>query len=646
MFRKKRLLVVSAILTAVLVLTACGGTQTASKVFKVGISEDLTTTNFWQANGPDNTVWNAYVLLPMRIALYTLSDQTNQIVLQAAADWATPLIPEGEKWSQTIPLKKGITWSDGQPFTAKDAAFTINTVLKFGLFSGNWQAWVDYNYVDSAVVTDDYTLKIVYHAKPGIARTDWGVLQLPILCEHFWSSKIAGAAKPLEGLVRPAADAPQADQDAYQAKVSDAQKALFAIDPVGEPLAGSFLFSKWEKGAYAQSAANSKYFFSGAEIVEYANGAYHESKANVYDFKAYGDLTGDKILDYKSGPFVQSVQYIIYSDQNAALLALQKGEVDYVLNPSGLPKGLADQMKTDPKVNVIQNPSLGFRYLAFNLRRQPMGDAAFRQAFATLIDKEFVTRSVLQGVAYPLNSFVPVSDTAWYSDQVTKWGYNADGSGMSREQRVNAAIDILAKAGYTWEDGRQPAWDPDNLQVVPGGALLMPDGNPVPALELLAPSPSYDPMRATFAIWIETWANEMGIPVKAKLTGFNVIINQVFSKQDFDIYILGRNLSIFPAYLRDFWSSDQAQMGGNNAGGYISKVFDTLSGELLQCESYDTCRGIANQIQELVANDVPWIALFDTGIYEAYSNRLTFPYTATLGGLQQVDGMPWAVNIK
>ena len=32
--------------------------QQAGDVYKVGVFEDVTTTNFWAANGPDNTVWN------------------------------------------------------------------------------------------------------------------------------------------------------------------------------------------------------------------------------------------------------------------------------------------------------------------------------------------------------------------------------------------------------------------------------------------------------------------------------------------------------------------------------------------------------------------------------------------------------------
>src|SRR5689334_2570729 len=44
------------------VQTHVGSPPAAEKVYRVGIFEDLTSTNFWQANGPDNSVWNAYFL--------------------------------------------------------------------------------------------------------------------------------------------------------------------------------------------------------------------------------------------------------------------------------------------------------------------------------------------------------------------------------------------------------------------------------------------------------------------------------------------------------------------------------------------------------------------------------------------------------
>ena len=42
----------------------------------------------------------------------------------------------------------------------------------------------------------------------------------------------------------------------------------------------------------------------------------------------------------------------------------------------------------------------------------------------------------------------------------------------------------------------------------------------------------YDPLRSTFAIWIETWLNEFGIPLEAQLAGFNVIVPIIFKGKE------------------------------------------------------------------------------------------------------------------
>ena len=44
---------------------------------------------------------------------------------------------------------------------------------------------------------------------------------------------------------------------------------------------------------------------------------------------------------------------------------------------------------------------------------------------------------------------------------------------------------------------------------------------PVPALQLLGTGAGYAPMRSTFVVWVERWFNDIGIPAKADLIGFN-----------------------------------------------------------------------------------------------------------------------------
>ncbi len=595
--------------------------------YRMAIFEDLTTTNPWSYYGPNSTVWNGYVIGPMLPALYTYSDQRFDWIPSLAADFPSPLKQEGDFWVSTVKMKKGAKWSDGEPITAEDVAFTVNTAIQLQL-TDNWESAYDPEYVDHAEAVDEYTVKFYFKKKPGLARWQFGAAMGPILPKHFWASAVEEAKKKLEGV-------DPNDKDAYSKALEEAHKVLYSASADGQPSGGAFVLSKWEKGAFAQSDRVENWAFKGQHIVEYKNGAYYEEVPGWYDFCAYGDCSGDVSLEFTVGPYVTSVLYNLYGSQDAAILALQKDEVDFMLNPLGLQVGLAQQLQQAGRFRVVRNPSNGFRYLGFNLTRKPQDIKEFRKAVAYLIDKEFITQRLLQGAALPVYTLVPEGNSFWFNPDVPKLG-----QGMSREERVNKAVELLKSAGFTWE--KEPKWDPDKKAVDPGKGLKMPDGSPMPEFEILAPSAGYDPMRATAAIWIEKWLNEVGIPAKANLTGFNVIVQKVFVEGDFDMWILGWGLSIYPDYLCDFFMSDS----GYNVGHYSNPDFDEMCKQFLEETDINTARQEAFKLQEVLAEELPYVTLFTAPVLEAYDpNVVQFPYTETLDGLQNVYGLPSSVKL-
>lgn len=58
--------------------------------------------------------------------------------------------------SLTVPLRKGVAWSDGEPFTAADVVYTVETLIKFKGFNAN-SFFVDN--VDTVTAPDDYTVE-------------------------------------------------------------------------------------------------------------------------------------------------------------------------------------------------------------------------------------------------------------------------------------------------------------------------------------------------------------------------------------------------------------------------------------------------------------------------------------------------------
>ena len=597
--------------------------STGPKIYKLGIFEDLTTTNYWAYLGPDTTIWNSYVLSGGKPALYSLSDQRFDWIPSAATDFPTPVVEETAGgttlWTTEVVLKKGMKWSDGNDVTAEDFIFTAHTVRDLEL-SGNWSSSVDTEFFDHAEALDPYKLKIYFKQKPGLARWQFGLAFMPILSKAFWEPVVEEAKK--------------------QGTTVEQQRALYAHVPENEPSAGGYIFEKWENGAFAGKVKNPDHYFEGSSIIQYSNGAYSESKPGVYDFGAYGDPEGDKVLDYTVGPFADSSIYSIFGNQETAVLALKKGDIDFMLNPLGLQRGLQEQLKGQAGLETLENANNGFRYLGFNMRHPPMNIKAFRQAVAILIDKEFLTSTVLQGVAIPMYTTVPEGNGFWYNPNVSLIG-----KGLSRTERTEEAVKLLKDAGFTWE--KEPKVSENGTVEVEGKGLKLPNGDPMPDLEILSPSPGYDPLRSTFAIWIERWLNDMGIPAKAKLTDFNVIVEKIADPDGFDIWILGWGLSNFPDYLEAFFHSRHAEGDGLNRGGYSNPEFDALAEQLLIETDLDAARDQVFKMQEFLADDLPYVVLFTTPLLESYrSDRLTFPYTGTLGGLQSTNGMTSAVVIK
>jgi ABC-type transport system substrate-binding protein len=651
----------TVIVTATPAAEEAGGEEPAGGelvAFSTGIFEDMTTTNYWSYLGPDASVWNGYVLTG-HPTLFGYSDQRFDWIPGVAADFPTDRTQEGDFCVITVAMMDGLTWSDGEALNADDVVFTLNTAYALQL-GGNWASYTPTT-LASVEKVDDLTVKYNWTVCPGLAEWEFGVAFAPIMAEHYWAPVAAEALAQIEGLEEPAAPAEDASEEeqaayeealaAYQEAVAAGATTLYGHAPENEPFFGPFSFAGWEPGAFAEVTAWADYPFTGTITKEYANGAYQEIRPDGSEFVAYGDASGDVTLEIETGPFVPGVIYSIYGSQDAAILAMQNGEIDYFFNPSGLQSGLRAQVEAIEGVNLISNPANGFRYMAFNTRKMPMSDVAFRQAVATMVDKNFITQTLLQGTAVPINTVVPEAVGVWYNPGVKIWGLKEDGTPMTAEERLTAAAQILRDAGYTWEGGVEPAWDPDLRSAIEPGRLIMPDGTPVQDLELLSPSAGYDPMRATAAVWIEQWCRDLGIPVTANLTGFNAIVPVVFAEGEealnWDMYILGWGLGgPYPDHMWAFFNSaNDSALGGFNTPGYASAEFDAASDAFMAATDLDTALELAYEQQEILANDVPYITLFTTPILEAFTNSVVFPYTDVLDGVQGANGLTAGVRV-
>lgn len=590
-----------------------GGAGGEFDTYTLGIFQDVTTDNAWNMlDTAGNTVWNSYFLDPTTASAYQIALPGLEVVPELAAGELPPVTQEGDVWVGEFTLRDDATWSDGEPITAHDVAFTWNTAVEFELI-GNWEDYTDTDIVTSVEAVDDYTVRVTFNAEPGLAV--WGlgnsVPLMPIMPEHYWGPIVEEA----RGTENP-------------------RETLLAASGAEAPAAGPTVFADRQEGSFAASSANPNYFAQGEEMTS-------------------GDVT------YTVGPFAQNFQFPLYGGQDQAVLALANGEVDLLLNPLGMQQGFREQVESNPDLTAVVNPTNGYRFLAFNHARAPMSDPAFRDAFSILINKEFVTEQLLQGVAFPLYVILPEGNTAWYNEEVAAQIAEEQGAGLDDDARRAEAKRILVEAGYSWET--EPGWvDSDGnlsdepgegLSFQPGEGLIDPDGNPIETLELIHPTAGYDPLRATFGSYIAGVAQEMGIPVVSVPTDFNKIVADVFTVDEnneytspFDMFILGYSLGnpTFPTFHQSFFGTDAS----DNNTQYSNEEFDAAAAAFASASTVEEAYEALWEMERIIARDKPHVPLFDTGILEFYNNRVQFPFTETLSGLQFGDGMQEFVTAR
>jgi ABC-type transport system substrate-binding protein len=536
----------------------------------------------------------------------------NDLAAEAAVSTGSA---EPQGWTIDVNLRDDIRWSDGEAITAHDIAFTYATVRDLEL-GGEWLSAYPQADPDNADVTgltdvqavSASTVRFIFNRRPQLPIWPHGVGLAPIMPAHVWADSVV-AAKNSED---PAAE-------------------LYAVVATDfDVSSGPMILEEQREGAFARTIANESYHDLGREI----------TSGNV---------------DYRVGPFTDEAIFVTYDSEDAAVRALEDGDVDLLLNPLGMHRRHLAQVQNDSDLAAIINPTYSFRYLAFNLRKEPMSIHGFRNALALMIDKEFMANNIFQGAILPQYSTMSEANLKWHNAEVAE-SFALQYRGKSISERLTGAVQMLKDEGFTWEiEPSIPVDDQGNeLNAVSYGVGIMYKGTRVPPLEILAPGPGYEPLRATYSLWIETWLNQLGFEAEAHPTDLREIVGAVTPNLDniveFDMVILGWDLGdnpSFPNYHEAIFygPNDVLINGGSNWGGYHSDEFDALVEEFRAAQSEEFAFDILWQMEEVLFRDNPYIVLFDNGILEFYrSADVEYPFTRTLNGFQYQEGMPSLVT--
>jgi peptide/nickel transport system substrate-binding protein len=184
----------------------------------------------------------------------TLEPMKGESSTGLATDWKVSA--DGLVWTFTI--RKTAKWSDGQPLTANDVAFTYNYIVKNKM--ENLTAYT--NLIEKATALDDYTVQFTCSKpKPDMIRS-W----IPILPEHIWAK------------VDP----------------KSAANGKYTNNP---PYVGSgpFMAVEWKKGSHVRLVRNPYWWGPKPAIDEWYLMAYTNSDTLLQDLKA-GTIDGATML--------------------------------------------------------------------------------------------------------------------------------------------------------------------------------------------------------------------------------------------------------------------------------------------------------------------------------------------------------------
>ena len=176
------------------------------------------------------------------------------------------------------------------------------------------------------------------------------------------------------------------------------------------------------------------------EATPVSSGPFRMTKAKLNE-----EIVLEAFADHWAKP--KAARWIMRIQPNieASLGALRSGEINFLADYSGDPQLLRDVAKANPAIKIAEALDMGFKFIAYNHRRQPFNATPFRQALSAAIDRGLLAEDAWGGAAVPSNSWVSPALGAWHDK-----GIETRVPGGS----VDAAKKILKDAGYVLVGGK------------------------------------------------------------------------------------------------------------------------------------------------------------------------------------------------
>jgi peptide/nickel transport system substrate-binding protein len=192
--KARRFAMVGVVLAVCVFAAAAQGSQASSGgTFRLGTSSRIDSLNPFVAFNQD--AYSTFEYIYPELIQY---DKANR---NFAPDFATSWKASNGGKTWTFKTRAGAQWSDGQPLTAADAAWTINTAVKYkGGATANSAGLIAH--ITRAEAPNPTTLVVHYTAPLGNVLGQFQ--QFPLLPKHIWSQHLGHKGNDLKSFANSA----------------------------------------------------------------------------------------------------------------------------------------------------------------------------------------------------------------------------------------------------------------------------------------------------------------------------------------------------------------------------------------------------------------------------------------------------------
>ncbi len=290
---------------------------------------------------------------------------------------------------------------------------------------------------------------------------------------------------------------------------------------------------------------------------------------------------------FKGRPKIDTYTIRIVPEQQIAYTMLTSGQVDWA------------PVTPDQYEEVQQNPNLNlyklwlargsWLYIGFNLRKEALQDIRVRHALAYALNKEQIVDKIMRGLAQRQYSTV-VPTNKYYNPNVPHYDYD-----------VEKAKNLLAEAGYT-----------------PGmGGILEKNGQPLKLKLIYGPNTSKTLEK--IALVTQAQFRQVGVDVEIQSFEWGAFLDvQKKPPYDWDLTIGGWAGTLEPYWMHQIWS--EKFIPDLNHVAYVNKEVEALFEEART--NCDDLARIYGEIQRIIAEDAPYIFLFQNLSYAAINKRV------------------------